>query len=94
MDPVVAVWVGLALNVGGVFMMLGAKRQQISDLVKRMDRVETDCDLLDHDKLSVQDYHREQEQLSARIGELDTRHVRDLARVENRLDALGSGRGR
>lgn len=98
MDPVVAVWIALALNAAGVVMMLGAKRQQLSDVLKRTTDNEDEIDRIKREKLAVADYYRENKQTHARITEVDQRHVRETdqvngrcTRLESRLDGLGHG---
>lgn len=97
-DPSVAVWIALALNAAGVVMMLGAKRQQLSDLLKRMQDNEECVDRLEREKLAVTDYHRENKQVHARITEHEDRRVREMVqvdgrfiRVESRLDGHERG---
>jgi uncharacterized protein HemX len=99
LDPSVAVWIALALNAAGVVMMLGAKRQQLSDLLKRMQDNEDCVDRLEREKLAVSDYHRENRQTHARITEHEERRVREMVamdgrfiRIENRLDVQGGRR--
>jgi|RhiMethySRZTD1v2_1073278.scaffolds.fasta_scaffold1249232_2 hypothetical protein len=84
-DPSVAVWIALALNAGGVLMMLGAKRQQIADLLKRMQENEDCVDRLEREKLAVSDYHRENKQVHARITEHEDRRVREMVSVDGRF---------
>jgi hypothetical protein len=85
LDPSVAVWIALALNAGGVVMMLGAKRQQLSDLLKRMQDNEECVDRLEREKLAVTDYHRENRQVHARITEHEERRVREMVSVDGRF---------
>jgi uncharacterized protein HemX len=85
LDPSVAVWIALALNAGGVLMMLGAKRQQIADLLKRMQDNEECVDRLERTKLAVEDYHREHKQVHARITEHEDRRVREMVSVDGRF---------
>lgn len=91
-DPSLAVWIALALNAGGVLMMLGAKRQQIADLLKRTADNEDCIDRIEREKLAVSDYRREHRETHERITELDTRVDRRVGRIETRLDGAGGRR--
>lgn len=98
-DPAVAVWIALALNAGGVLMMLGAKRQQIADLLNRMRDNEECVDRLEREKLAVTDYRIEKKEIHARISDNEERRAREMSsvdqrctRIESRLDGHGGRR--
>lgn len=88
MDPVVAVWINLAITLAGVLMMLGAKRQQINDHAKRIESIDECIDDLKDNKLSVDDYRREHHEQNKYIGDVDKRASENTAEVRGRVVRL------
>jgi hypothetical protein len=68
MDPSIVVWITLAINLGGVLMMLGGKNQVIKDLSTTVKRLE----------VMLEKHERKHEDLQARkLDTLDYRRERD-----------------
>lgn len=96
MDPIVAVWINLAITLGGVLMMIGAKRQQINDLVQGRKDMEEEIDRLKDSKLAVSDYRRERDDTYRYIIDVDKRAADSTSEVRGRVvrleeRAFGSG---
>lgn len=96
MDPVAAVWINLAITLAGVLIMLGAKRQQITDNTRRLESCEECIDELKDGKLSVDDYRREYREVKEYIGDVDSRAATNTNEVRGRVQrleerALGAG---
>jgi uncharacterized protein HemX len=95
-DPQWAVWIALAINVAGVLMMLGAKRQQMKDQERRLQKAEDKVDELELIKLAVDDYRREYAETQRRIGDVDRRlgeRANELVIRISRLEERGFARG-
>jgi uncharacterized protein HemX len=99
-DPQWAVWIALAINIAGVLMMLGAKRQQMKDQERRLLEAEEKVDELERTKLAIDDYRREYRELQIRISDADKRAgdragelVARIVRVEERGFNARGGRG-
>lgn len=88
MDPVIAVWINLAITLGGVLMMLGAKRQQINDTIRRVEECEECIEGLKDGKLAVSDYRREHSDTYKYIGDVDKRAAESTNEVRTRVVRL------
>jgi hypothetical protein len=62
MTPEHAIWIGLAINLAGVMLMIGGRNQIIRDNSKRLDHQQREIESLKRHKLEVEDYRRERDE--------------------------------
>ncbi len=94
MDPQVAVWVSLAINIAGILLMIGGKSQVIKDNMKRIEKLEERAEEGDRTKLSVEDYRRERAEFMAIYREDRHAAANEFKTQRNRIDILERGGAR
>jgi cellulose biosynthesis protein BcsQ len=95
MDPSIVVWITLAINLGGVLMMLGGKNQVIKDLTEQVKRLEHSLEKYErkHDdlssrKLDTNDYRRERDEFLDRYDGDRQAVNQEIRGVHGRLDFI------